>query len=358
MLAWWREFGEDDGRSLRVVAVEEDGELLGLLPLSYRSAAHRRAIPVRRLELLATGEDEADEIGSDYVGGLAAKGFEDVVAQAVAAALLDGRVGEWDELRMSAMSAQDPLVASLEASFRAKGVTVRVDPSGESPFIPLPSSWDEYMRVLGSSRRYVVARTLRELETWSGGDWQHRTACSAEELAEGTRVLRSLHAERWTAMGRAGVFASSRFARFHEAVMPRLLAREDGAALELSWLVVRGQPIAAAYNIVYANKVYFYQSGRAVDVPKGVRPGIALHAIAIRKSIEAGRLEYDFLAGTSRYKLGLSLAARPLVTLRAIGPSLRARGVEAMRAATELAVARMRAVRRRAGPPAEERAPE
>src|SRR5215472_12943617 len=65
MLAWWREFGDGDGRALRVIAVEEGGELVGLLPLSRRTALHRGAIPVRRLELLATGEREEDEIGSD-----------------------------------------------------------------------------------------------------------------------------------------------------------------------------------------------------------------------------------------------------------------------------------------------------
>src|SRR5258708_18317177 len=61
LLAWWREFGASDGRSLRVVVVEDDGDLVGLVPLSHRNTAHRRAIPVRRLELLATGENEADE---------------------------------------------------------------------------------------------------------------------------------------------------------------------------------------------------------------------------------------------------------------------------------------------------------
>ena len=50
--------------------------------------------------------------------------------------------------------------------------------------------------------------------------------------------------------------------------------------------------------------------------------GIVLHAHAIRSAIDAGRREYDFLAGTSRYKLDLALATRPLVVLRATPPSL------------------------------------
>ena len=106
---------------------------------------------------------------------------------------------------------------------------------------------------------------------------------------------------------------------------------------------MRGEPIAAAYNVVHGGRLQFYQSGRRVDVPKNVRPGIAMHALAIRTSIDAGLHEYDFLGGASRYKRDLALEARNLVTLRAIAPGLRARAVEAARALTERAIARIRA---------------
>lgn len=359
LLTWCREFAEVDGRCLRVIVVEDGDDLVGLVPLSWRTAAHRRAIPVRRLELLGSGEAEADEICSDYLGGLAARGCEDEVAEAAAEALRDGSLGEWDELRMPAMNGESSIVAKLASSLAKRGIPAVIAQSGECPYISLPRTWDEYLQQLGSSRRYVVNRSLRELEKWAGkGGWELRTATTSDELAEGVRVLRELHAERWTAAGRQGVFASGRFARFHETVMPRLLAGEDGAELELSWLCVRGEPIAAAYNVIYGKKLHFYQSGRRVDVPKGVRPGIALHAMAIRRSIEAGRREYDFLAGASRYKRDLALATRPLVTLRAVAPSLRARAVEVARSLAERAIARVRAARQRAPAVAAEHASE
>ena len=100
-----------------------------------------------------------------------------------------------------------------------------------------------------------------------------------------------------------------------------------------------------AYSIVYGGRVYFYQSGRSLDVPKSLKSGIALHALAIRASIEAGRLEYDFLAGDSQYKRDLSLAARPIVCLRAVAGSARARGVEAARRFADRAIARVRELR-------------
>jgi CelD/BcsL family acetyltransferase involved in cellulose biosynthesis len=361
LLSWWRQFGDADGRALRVVAVEDGGELVGLVPFVLRTATHRRAIPVRRIELLGTGEDEADEIASEYVGGLALDGRQHGVARITTDALVDGALGEWDELRLPAMSSEDPLVPRLAEALRHRGLPAVVTRSGECHFVPLPSTWAEYLSELGSSRRYTVTRALRELEKWAGkGGWEIRTAATATDLAEGQRILQDLHAERWTAAGRKGVFANARFKRFHDAVMPRLLAGEDGATLELSWLAVRGEPIAASYSIVFGNKVYFYQSGRRMDVPKSVRPGIAMHALSIQRSIEAGRREYDFLEGQSRYKRDLALGARSLVTLRAVAPHLRARTVEAARVLAERAIAQIRGVRARGagGSASEERASE
>jgi CelD/BcsL family acetyltransferase involved in cellulose biosynthesis len=359
LLAWWRQFGQPDGRALRAVAVEEGGELVGLVPLALRGAAHRRAIPVRRVELLGTGEDEADEIASDYVGGLAIEGRQDDVARLVAHALVDGSLGEWDELRLPAMSGEDPLVSKLAEALRARGLAAAVTRSGEAHFVPLPETWSAYLRDLGSSRRYVVTRSLRELDRWaSPGGWEVRSAVTATDLEEGRRVLHDLHAERWTAAGRHGAFASPRFKRFHDEVIPRLWAGEDGAALDLLWLVVRGEPIAACYNVVFGNKVYFYQSGRRMDLPKTVRPGIAMHALAIQRSIGAGRREYDFLQGASRYKRDLALGSRALVTLRAVAPHLRARAVEAARVLAERAIAQMRSRRRAAQPSPPETRPD
>src|SRR5262249_21173133 len=106
---------------------------------------------------------------------------------------------------------------------------------------------------------------------------------------------------------------------------------------------VRGRPIAASYNVVWDKKVYFYQSGRSLDVPRGIRPGLVLHALTIRAAIAAGLEEYDFLTGNARYKGELALHARPLVRVRAMRPSIR----DVARKATEAVLEHARALRAR-----------
>jgi CelD/BcsL family acetyltransferase involved in cellulose biosynthesis len=120
--------------------------------------------------------------------------------------------------------------------------------------------------------------------------------------------------------------------------MPELFRR---GALELAELCARGEPVAALYNVVWKDKVYFYQSGRRADLPGKLRPGIVAHALAIRASIEAGRREYDFLAGAARYKMDLALATRPLVEVRVAQKSLR----EAMREGAKRAAKRLEELR-------------
>ena len=109
-----------------------------------------------------------------------------------------------------------------------------------------------------------------------------------------------------------------------------LRSPSDLAEYVLHRLLVRGQPIAALYNLVYRGRVYFYQCGRRVDI-EGVRPGIVIHALALQRAIDQGLVEYDFLDGTSQYKRQISTHSNPLVTLRAVGPGTRAQAVDQVR---------------------------
>jgi predicted ATP-grasp superfamily ATP-dependent carboligase/CelD/BcsL family acetyltransferase involved in cellulose biosynthesis len=312
LLSWWRVFGALDGRRLAVVACHDGGRLVGLAPLLLRTHRYPPAIPFRRLELLGTGEREADEVCSEYVGVLAARGAEASVAGALAEALARGALGPWDELVLTAMDGTGPMPALLGAALGRAGIIAEIESIGSAPYIALPRTFAEYLTALSPSSRYLITRSRRDLDRWAGAGLALHLASTPAELDAGRAALHALHGERW---GGAGAFVSPRFTAFHDAVMPGLLAR---GSLELAWLTVRGEPLAAAYGIVWRGKVYFYQAGRSLAVPKGLRPGIAMHARLIERATELGRHEYDFLDGHSRYKRQLATAARSIVRLRAV----------------------------------------
>ncbi|NUP09722.1 MAG: GNAT family N-acetyltransferase [Polyangiaceae bacterium] len=312
---WWETFGALDGRKLRNIAFFEGERLVGLAPLLSRWHWYKPGIPLRRLELVASGEPAAHEICSEYNGVIVERGLERSIAQAFVQALRDPQMGDWDELELPLLPGDVPMVEALRAALCEAGHPAAVAIESTAPYIPLPRSWDCYISQLSSQSRYLINRSLRDLETWAGGELIYTRAETRDELANGSFILRNLHSERWSgADEKGGAFSSSLFRSFHEQASLQLLER---GALELSWLSVRGEPIAALYNFAWNNKIYHYQSGRRLDLPRSVRAGIAIHAFAIRRAIERGLREYDFLGGEARYKQQLSLAERPLLCLSA-----------------------------------------
>ena len=342
MLTWWRMFGDVGGRKLWTIELREGERLVGLAPLSARVHWYKPAVPYRRVELLASGEDEADEILSEYIGVLAEPGYEASVAEQIAAALTSGDAAlpSWDELVMPLMNGRGALPRLLADALRDRGVRVALSQQSEAPYIQLPSSWERYLALLSSEKRYFVNRSLRDFDRWAKhGGTIERATCPAT-LARGFEILASLHGDRWKVTRAGGAFGSPRFRAFHASMTSRLL--EQGA-LDLSWLLVGGEPVAALYSIVWAGAVHFYQSGRKVDLPPGLRPGIVLHAHAIQRAIGRGLVEYDFLGGASQYKTRMATATRPLVQLRAT----RTATLDTLRGVADTGIASVRSMLRR-----------
>jgi CelD/BcsL family acetyltransferase involved in cellulose biosynthesis len=338
MLPWWDVFGGEGQRSLRSLAFYERDRLVGFAPLLVRPHVYRPGIPFRRLEMLGSGENSADETCGDYLGIIAERGREKDVAFAMAHALTSDVGGEWDELMLSSMNGQSLVPSLLSEAFQSRGLQADLDEWSSSPYVPLPKTWDEYLAALKQSKRSQLRKSLRAFESWAGGEPTIVRVRTVDELANGKRVLMELHGERWAS---EGVFASAKFRAFHDQLMPDLLR---AGALDLGWIEVRGQAVAAFYNFRWNGKLSFYQAGRRLDIPDEVRVGMTMHAYIIRRAIEDGLREYDFLAGASQYKMALALATRPLVRLRVARPSLletartaSARGIELAKRARDWA---------------------
>lgn len=318
LLTWWRTYASK--QQLRVGMYFYEGRLVGLSPLLACSWWHRPGIPFRRLQPLGADAETRDGVCSEYLNFICEIGYEDRVAQAFVSALVNNSFGAWDELVLPMMDGAGPMPELLRNLLHDAGLETNIREITRSSYAPLTGSWENYLEQLGSKRRYYVKRALRDFAAWAGNEFEIREAKTLAELADGKSVLTSLHAERWQAAGRRGAFSAQRFEAFHDAVMPQLL---DEGRLQLLWLKVRGEPVAVQYNIVANGKVYFYQSGRKMNVPEGQRPGIVLFAHALQKAIAGGLWEFDFLGGECQYKSKLAIASRPLVELRAARRTLK-----------------------------------
>jgi CelD/BcsL family acetyltransferase involved in cellulose biosynthesis len=314
LLDWWGVYGNLQGRELRLGLFYDAGRLVGLAPLLRRRYWYRGCLPFRRLEFLASGERPHEGIYSNHLGVLAERGAEGEVARRLAVAIAAGAFGGWDEVVLPMMSGDGPMPGLLATAFRGAGLAAEMEVTARAPYISLPATWDDYLRSLTPNGRRSIVRSQKALDAWADGTTRLHAITDAVDLDRGKEILVQLHHARWHSDGVSGVFRSPSYLRFHEAMMGRLAGL---GALELLWLSVRGEPVAALYAMAWAGKVYAYQTGRRTDLPGHLRPGAVLLALAIRRAIERGRHEFDLLADEAAYKLQFASQTRPLVRVRA-----------------------------------------
>jgi CelD/BcsL family acetyltransferase involved in cellulose biosynthesis len=119
-------------------------------------------------------------------------------------------------------------------------------------------------------------------------------------------------------------------------------------ALSKGWirlfsLSVDEAPVAALYDFVYNNKMYYYQSGFDMTHSRIRSPGLLIRSYAIENAIESGLYECDFLKGdVSGYKAGWRGQTRSIVQLR----MSRAQSKEAIYMATTKLFDRLRHIKR------------
>ncbi len=324
-LEWWREFGGDEGRAMHALAFEEpEGRLVGLALLCSRRVLRRRVVPIRRLEVWMSGEPREHEIFSEYLGLLAEAGAEQSVARALADALHEGRVGPFEQLLIARGAHDDPVLVALAEALRERGFEVARPVRWSSAYAKLPDTWEAYLAGRSKNQRHQLRLSLKELDAWAAGAPVELCAASDRRSAlDALAILRALHGARWEKEHPGGVFASPRFSRFHERVLPELVEQGLG---ELIWLRVGERPVAAFYNLVVGGRTQAYLGGRVVEgVPHRLSLGTAAHALAIQRCIARGDREYDLLSGGATYKERFTTDVRELSDLVAWSPSLRGR---------------------------------
>ena len=286
-------FSEGDPAQPRVV---------GICLLSITS--HKLGpISVRRAQLNAAGEAEADEVCSEDNALLCLPGAEDAVASALAAHL---QTQDWDELVLAGWCPSPSLEALLRSPLAGLSLTRTETPSHFVDLRALEPEPDGYLKTLSRNTREQLRRSRRSLE--ARAPIELRPALTPERCREAFENLASLHTASWNARGKPGVFGSRLFRDFHERLIRRLLPSGRVSLLEIASGDLK---LAVLYSFVYAGASLFYQSGLRLEADKRVKIGLVAHAGAIEHCRAAGLARYDFLAGGDQYKKSLAGHSRP-----------------------------------------------
>ena len=306
---WWRVYGPAYGPGgLQIVTVWRRTELIGALPL-YQG---RRggALAVRHLRFLSTGEAEHEETCPDYLNTLCRTGDEEVCSDAVWNCV--GQMA-WDHLELLDLPEESPLVRSAARPARARTV-----PRGTCPVADLTGGFETYLGRLSANSRQQARRIIREGQR-AAATFE---LAAADQASEAFDDLVRLHQARWTAEGKPGVFAASRFTTFHRELVRQWLPAGRAVLARLS---VAGEPAAVLYGFVNGSRFEFYQSGVKRDADGRLRsPGQLAHLLLMQALAERGITAYDFLRGASSYKKRLATCENRLVGVQLWRPTFRA----------------------------------
>lgn len=331
LTTWWDVFGE--GRELCILLVRDGEDLIGIAPLLKRRVIEF-ALPIQRLEFLASGEDEADEICSDYLDLILRKGREEE-ALATIFEFLNNESG-WDEILLKEIVATSPTFDLLCGQGEQAGLKCEIEDDGESVFLPLNQSWESLVESLS---RKLRAQVRHDEKMAKANDCVLHVVQDESAWDEAFSMFIDLHQSVWTARGEPGVFASEKFTRFHKQLAAKLLPL---SFMRLYQLQCKGQTLASLYVFLYDNKALFYQSGLAADSPVH-SPGNLVRNMAIQDSIVQGVSEWDFLkAEPNSYKYRWSQHIRPIKKVRLAKPQAK----ETVRATADNVIGGLRRIKR------------
>lgn len=313
---WWRCYGpqnetEAQRRQLATLcAFDDQDKLVGIAPW-YLERSTRTG---RVLRPLGSGD-----ACSEYLSVLCQPAREDAVLEALADYLLHAANGcgvqglEWDLLALNAVDAADRTMGALVSYLAIAGCSIHCQPGMPCWRLELPADWEAYLCSLESKN---LRRDLRRLERQflDSQRAQLHVATCLEDLPRAMAVLVDLHQRRRKALGEAGCFARSKFAAFYHSVVPDLLRRGN---LNLCWLEIDGQPVAAEYQLVGAGVMYAYVVGMDPNASE-CEPGKLHNLVSVRQAIAGGYRAFDFLRGDEPYKRRFGGQPQPMLDYRIV----------------------------------------
>lgn len=218
-------------------------------------------------------------------------------AAGVWAALFDRLSGAdfpaWDGLTLCNVPAASASREILPVLAATRGFSFAAYHQEVCPILTLPASFEAYLESLDKQQRHELRRKLRRAE---GAEARVSQVTQAEAVSAAVDDFLTLlqkstpDKESWLNPGRRAVFHAVAHA-----------AHADGT-LQLLFLEVEGQRVAALFNFDYQGRIWVYNSGLDPQAHAYLSPGVVLTARAIEQAILAGRTIFDFLRGSETYK--------------------------------------------------------
>jgi hypothetical protein len=280
LIPWAKTFAA--GHPKRIYRWERNGETCGLLFLCLCESA-------KGWELLG-GEQVSDSLDAVVVSGRETEFWSEFLPSS-RDFLSSG------PLLLPNLVDGSPSIACLPRLCAGLGLSFRLEEMDRSPYVPLPSSFGEYLLLLGKKERHELRRKMRRAEETTPG-LSYRVTRTREEFDRDFPSFLALH--RKSHLAKAD-FMDDRMEGFFREVAEGFLSAQR---LRLAFLSGDGEDLASAFQIEWNGALLLYNSGFDPRY-REASPGMVLLARCIEDGIRNGVREYDFLRGRERYKYAL-----------------------------------------------------
>jgi hypothetical protein len=298
-ISWWENLSESmngGGSQLEVLVFQEEkhpererkelplGTRWGIAPLIRREAS---------LSFLASQEV------SDYCDFIFPEGQENGFFGKMVS-FLQSDFEDITKLELINLPSSSPTLEYLPKAAAAQGWRSAVEESEETPVLPLPVCYEEYLGGLSRKNRHELKRKVRKIgsltETDSLGGIKAVKYERPDDVSSRIGDFIQLHeqsgpekAHFWSKPGMKAFFAD----------MSRRFAEKRW--LELRFLYMEGRIVAALISFIYGGILSFYNM--AFDPGfAAYSPGYYLLDWSLREAITEKREAADFLRGAERYK--------------------------------------------------------
>jgi CelD/BcsL family acetyltransferase involved in cellulose biosynthesis len=225
-------------------------------------------------------------------------------------------VNSWDMLHLDGVENGDPALQGLLGQLTQRGCTLHRQPGMNCWRIPLPSTWEAYLKQLPKPQR----KRMRDARKSLSDPGEFQVACVADTRGWERAWSRfvELHQRRRTSLGQPGCFTDTAFGAFLQDAAAELMR----AGVARLVLVERGdQAIGALLTFTGATTCYAYQMGTNPDCLAD-SPGWLLVCAALQAGLERHESALDLLRGDEPYKGRMGGVPRSMLQVRVVPPQL------------------------------------
>lgn len=267
-----------EAQSLHTVIVFDDNKIVGIAPLYVVDTTTVACI--------------ADRSVSDYSGYIVQKGKEKELIDHIHKHLkLDG----FTTVVYTSGDTQSTITSVLQQAASS-------DIQDVVPLLELPSSWEDYLQVVGRKQRHEIRRKWRRIAERNHDFEVVHSADAIDTFIE----LHKLSSDEKRA------FWNEKNTAFFYSVM-QYFSKEKW--LKLFFLKLDGKRVATMLVFDYLDTYYLYNSGYDPNCCQGLSTGNVLIAYTIQHAIKHKKKVYSFLRGSEDYKFRFDAQKTEIVDL-------------------------------------------